>query len=74
MGYALHQFGYGFPQTFFWKGVDTPNAKKFADLVARYSRSEQLREAMERLRQRLSDMCQQPLHSIRKAMRSFPLR
>jgi NAD-dependent dihydropyrimidine dehydrogenase PreA subunit len=45
MGYALQQFGYGFPQTFFWKGVDTPNAKKLADLVARYSRSEQLQEA-----------------------------
>jgi hypothetical protein len=40
VGYALQQFGYGFPQTFFWKGVDTPNAKKLANLVARYSRSE----------------------------------
>src|SRR3972149_7886798 len=45
MGYALQQFGYGFPQTFFWKGVDTPNAKKLADMVVRYSRSEQLQEA-----------------------------
>jgi Pyruvate/2-oxoacid:ferredoxin oxidoreductase delta subunit len=42
MGYALQQFGYGFPQTFFWKGVETPNAKRMADLIARYSRSEQL--------------------------------
>lgn len=42
IGYALQQFGYGFPQTFFWRGVDTPNAKKMADLVIRYSRSEQL--------------------------------
>ena len=25
MGYALQQFGYGFPQTFFWRGVETPN-------------------------------------------------
>jgi NAD-dependent dihydropyrimidine dehydrogenase PreA subunit/predicted transcriptional regulator len=30
MGYALQQFGYGFPQTFFWRGVNTPNAKKMA--------------------------------------------
>ncbi len=45
MGYALQQFGYGFPQTFFWKGVHTPNAKKLADLVLRYSRREQLYEA-----------------------------
>lgn len=44
-GYCLQQFGYGFPQTFFWKGVDSPKAKKLADLVARYSQSEQLRDA-----------------------------
>jgi NAD-dependent dihydropyrimidine dehydrogenase PreA subunit len=44
-GYALQQFGYGFPQTFFWRGVDTPNAKKMAELVARYSGKEQLRQA-----------------------------
>ena len=29
-GYALQQFGHGFPQTFFWGGVDTPKAKKMA--------------------------------------------
>jgi NAD-dependent dihydropyrimidine dehydrogenase PreA subunit len=45
MGYGLQQFGYGFPQTFFWRGVDTPNAKKMADLIAKYSQTEQLREA-----------------------------
>ncbi len=45
MGYALQQFGYGFPQTFFWKGVETPHAKKMAEMIARYSRSDQLREA-----------------------------
>jgi hypothetical protein len=28
MGYALQQFGYGFPQTFFWRGVNTPIVKK----------------------------------------------
>ena len=44
MGYALHQFGYGFPQTFFWGGVDTPEARTTADLIVRYSRSEQLQE------------------------------
>jgi NAD-dependent dihydropyrimidine dehydrogenase PreA subunit len=44
VGYALQQFGYGFPQTFFWRGVDTPNAKKMAELVARYSRREQIEE------------------------------
>jgi NAD-dependent dihydropyrimidine dehydrogenase PreA subunit len=45
MGYALQQFGYGFPQTFFWRGVNTPNAKKMAELVAKYSGKEQLQEA-----------------------------
>jgi len=44
MGYALQQFGYGFPQTFFWKGVDTPNGKKLAELIFKYSRTEQLDE------------------------------
>jgi NAD-dependent dihydropyrimidine dehydrogenase PreA subunit len=45
MGYALQQFGYGFPQTFFWKGLESPNAKRIADLIARYSGKEQLKEA-----------------------------
>src|SRR3972149_11514180 len=45
MGYALQQFGYGFPQTFFWKGVDTPNAKKMAELIVKYSKRDQLYEA-----------------------------
>ena len=45
MGYALQQFGYGFPQTFFWRGVNTPNAKKMAELVAKYSGKEELKEA-----------------------------
>ena len=44
MGYALQQFGYGFPQTFFWRGVNTPNAKKMAELVAKYSGKQQLNE------------------------------
>jgi len=45
MGYALQQFGYGFPQTFFWRGVDTPNAKKMAELVVKYSKLEELNKA-----------------------------
>jgi NAD-dependent dihydropyrimidine dehydrogenase PreA subunit len=45
IGYCLQQFGYGFPQTFFWGGVDTPRAKKMADLIAKYSKRDQLYEA-----------------------------
>lgn len=44
MGYCLQQFGYGFPQTFFWKGLNTPNAKRMAELVAKYSKRDQLYE------------------------------
>lgn len=35
-GYALLHVGFGFPQTFFWKGEDTPRARKMALLVAKY--------------------------------------
>ena len=35
-GYALHQAGFGFPQAFFWKGEDTPYARKMAKLVSKY--------------------------------------
>lgn len=35
-GYALHHVGFGFPQTFFWKGEDTPHVRKMAQLVAKY--------------------------------------
>ena len=44
MGYALQQFGYGFPQTFFWRGVHTPHAEKMAGLIVKYSRADQLHE------------------------------
>jgi NAD-dependent dihydropyrimidine dehydrogenase PreA subunit len=44
-GYALHQVGFGFPQTFFWKGEDTPHARNMAGLVARYFNREVTREA-----------------------------
>jgi len=36
MGYALHQVGFGFPQSFFWKGEDTPHARRMTELVVRY--------------------------------------
>lgn len=35
-GYALQQVGFGFPQSFFWKGEDTPQARKMAVLVVKY--------------------------------------
>ena len=35
-GYALHQVGFGFPQSFFWGGEDTPHARKMAGLIAKY--------------------------------------
>ena len=35
-GYALHQVGFGFPQSFFWKGEDTPQARKMAGLISKY--------------------------------------
>ncbi len=35
-GYALLHVGFGFPQTFFWKGEETPHARKMALLVAKY--------------------------------------
>ena len=44
LSYALQQFGYGFPQTFFWRGVDTPIAKKMAELILKYSGKEELKE------------------------------
>ena len=35
-GYALLQVGFGFPQTFFWKGEDTPHSRKMAQMVGKY--------------------------------------
>jgi len=35
-GYALLQVGFGFPQTFFWKGEDTPHGRKMAQMCAKY--------------------------------------
>ncbi len=44
-GYALQQAGFGFPQTFFWRGEDTPKARKMADLAAKYFNRQVTREA-----------------------------
>ncbi|HSO71378.1 MAG TPA: 4Fe-4S binding protein [Thermodesulfobacteriota bacterium] len=44
-GFALLQVGFGFPQTFFWKGEDTPHARKMALLVAKYFNREVTSEA-----------------------------
>ena len=44
-GYALQQFGYGFPQTYFWAGANRPLASKMAGLVVRYAKREQVRQA-----------------------------
>jgi ferredoxin len=44
-GYALHQVGYGFPQTFFWKGEKSDQARKMAGLIRKYFRTEVTKEA-----------------------------
>jgi len=44
-GYALQQVGFGFPQTFFWKGEDTPHARNMANLIAKYFNRQVTREA-----------------------------
>jgi NAD-dependent dihydropyrimidine dehydrogenase PreA subunit len=44
-GYALQQVGFSFPQTFFWKGEDTPHAQNMASLVAKYFNRKVTQEA-----------------------------
>jgi Fe-S-cluster-containing hydrogenase component 2 len=44
-GYALHQVGYGFPQSFFWKGERTPHAKDMAERMVKYFRSPEIRDS-----------------------------
>jgi len=44
IGYALLHVGFGFPQTFFWKGEDTPHARKMAKMVAKYFNPKMSRE------------------------------
>jgi len=44
-GYALQQVGFGFPQSFFWKGEDSPHARKMAKMVAKYFNRKVTQEA-----------------------------
>jgi ferredoxin len=44
-GYALLQVGFGFPQTFFWKGEDTPHARKMARAIGKYFNRKVTQEA-----------------------------
>ncbi|GAB4271989.1 MAG: 4Fe-4S binding protein [Deferrisomatales bacterium] len=44
-GYALHRVGFGFPQSFFWRGADTEPARKMSRLVLRYFNREVTAEA-----------------------------
>lgn len=43
-GYALLQAGFGFPQTFFWAGEESDEAREMAGLVAKYVNRHVLRE------------------------------
>ena len=43
-GYALQQVGYGFPQSFFWKGERTPHAKDMAGRIVKYFRTPEIQE------------------------------
>lgn len=36
VGYALHRVGFGFPQSFFWKGEETDHARNMTRLVLKY--------------------------------------
>lgn len=44
-GYGLLQTGFGFPQTFFWDGGQSPEAAEMAGLVSRYFNRHVTREA-----------------------------
>ncbi|MHB0979222.1 MAG: 4Fe-4S binding protein [Thermoleophilia bacterium] len=43
-GYALLQAGFGFPQTFFWAGEESEEAREMAGLMAKYANRHVLRE------------------------------
>jgi ferredoxin len=45
IGYALHRAGFGFPQSFFWKGEETDQARKMSRLVGKYFNREVTQEA-----------------------------
>ncbi|MBA4394624.1 MAG: hypothetical protein C0407_13820, partial [Desulfobacca sp.] len=44
-GYAWHHIGFGFPQSFFWKGEDSPQSRKMAQLVGEYFNRQVTQEA-----------------------------
>lgn len=44
-GYALHQAGFGFPQSFFWDGKKSPFALKMTSLVIKYFSRQVTRDA-----------------------------
>jgi len=43
-GYALLQAGFGFPQTFFWAGEESDEAREMAAMVSKYANRHVLRE------------------------------
>jgi Fe-S-cluster-containing hydrogenase component 2 len=43
-GYTLLHLGFGFPQTFFWKGEDTPHSRAMAGMLAKYFNPKMSRE------------------------------
>lgn len=47
-GYALHQPGFGFPQSFFWDGSKSPYAEKMSKLVIKYFNRTVTKEAFGR--------------------------
>jgi NAD-dependent dihydropyrimidine dehydrogenase PreA subunit len=42
--YAIQQTGFGFPQIFFWKGMDNPHVREMADIVTKYFNQEVTKE------------------------------
>ncbi len=44
-GYALHQAGFGFPQSFFWEGKQSSYARKISNLVLKYFNRHVTKEA-----------------------------
>jgi ferredoxin len=42
--YAIQQIGFGFPQIFFWKGMDNPHIREMANIVTKYFNQEVTKE------------------------------
>ena len=74
MGYALQQFGYGFPQTFLWGGADTPFSRKMAQMIVKYSKKEEIRKAYGETLPRPCAMCPQPKAWTLSQTQSFLLK